>query len=208
VYNTPLRMGYRLATWRRLGGIDLTSRSTPGHKRAACFNVAIVHGARASGVSTREADRASNRGFWSDIRIEFYPRVIHGSLNTILGQIQRYEYDDKCRVYSLRPVSKEISGISKRSQEVNKWRAHRQLADDAKEDMRGRGTGDNEAEQNQPCEAVHSTRLDDHLQQTAVPLPATADHGGQGVETLRLSHRELQHADTCQSARGALDKRK
>ncbi len=50
-----------------------------------------------------------------------------------------------------------MSGISKRSQEVNKWRAHRQLADDAKEDMRGLGIGDNEAEQNQPCEAVHST---------------------------------------------------
>jgi hypothetical protein len=115
VYNIPLRMGYRLTTWGRFGGIDLTSRSTLGHKRAACFDVAIVHGARASGVSTREADRASNRGFVSDIRIEFYPRVVHRSLNTILCQIQRYEYDDERRVYSLHPVSKEISGISERS---------------------------------------------------------------------------------------------
>lgn len=53
---------------------------------------------------------------------------------------------------------------------------HRQLTDDTHEDTLGRGAGDNEAEQDQPCEAVHSTRLDEDLQKTMVPCSTAAQN--------------------------------
>ena len=86
--DTPLEIGLRLTTWR-FGGIDRASEFSPGHKRATVFNVvAIGHTARISGVSKREADRATERGIWSNGRMELYPCVDHRALNTLLGQIQ------------------------------------------------------------------------------------------------------------------------
>ena len=93
MYDTPLQMGLRLTTWR-IRGIDRASASSRGywHKRVTSFNVvAIDHTAGTSGMSNREADRATERGIWSNIRIiELYPCVDHRTLNTvpILGQIQ------------------------------------------------------------------------------------------------------------------------
>ena len=96
MYDALLQMGLRLTTWR-FRGIDRasTSRSSRGywHKRVIIFDVVATdhdHAAGTSGVSNREADRATERGIWSNIRIELYPCVDHRTLNTVtfLGQIQ------------------------------------------------------------------------------------------------------------------------
>jgi len=54
--------------------------------------------------------------------------------------------------------------------------------------MDGRGTAEDEAEQDQPCQAVHSPRLDHNLYQTTVPHCTMADDGIDTVETLHPSH--------------------
>jgi hypothetical protein len=92
VYDTPLQMGLCFTTWRfRTIGASASSRSY-WHERVTSFNVvAIDHTAGTSGMSNREADRATERGIWSHIRIiELYPCIDHRTLSTvtILGQIQ------------------------------------------------------------------------------------------------------------------------
>lgn len=94
MYETPLQMGLRLTTWR-FRGIDRTSESGRGywHELITIFSiVATDHTAGTSGMSNREADRATRteRVIWSNIRIELYPCVDHRTLNTVtlLGQIQ------------------------------------------------------------------------------------------------------------------------
>ena len=53
--------------------------------------------------------------------------------------------------------------------------------------MYGRGTAEDEAEQDQPCQAVHSPRLDHNLHQTTVPYSTTADDGN-GIDTVETLH--------------------
>jgi hypothetical protein len=66
--------------------------------------------------------------------------------------------------------------------------AHRELANDAQENVRGVGAGDNEAEQNKPRQAIHSARLDEDLQQALVSHSTVADEGATTMATLRLSY--------------------
>ena len=79
--------------------------------------------------------------------------------------------------------------------------------------MRGTGSGSIKAEQNQPCEAVHSARFDEDLQQATVSRPTFADYGtasktSETVETLCSFHGDTECAGTRTSGKSASDKYK
>ena len=72
--------------------------------------------------------------------------------------------------------------------------AHRERSEDATKDVLGRRMLEDEAEQDQPREAVQPTRLDKDLQQASVPHSAAASEETEAVETRCSSHCELQCA--------------